>query len=156
MSKLIYLKKFSKNELIYDTEETKLILKFIFKNYHGNVDSLTINDTIREFAQGLLLEAVEASYALGFVEALFGIALDPSSSVKKILKEFGKKALKHWFIHATSNDLMKIKIYEMVRRELERAFSTKLSLFAHGIASKDEIISGFVAYSKIDNNSFWS
>ncbi len=57
----------------------------IFKNKHGLIEGLEINDRIREFAQGLLLEAVDASYALGFVHSLFGSVFNPGAGAKKII-----------------------------------------------------------------------
>jgi len=83
--KYIHLRKFKNEELIFDNEESIIILKFIFKNKHSLIDGLEINDKIREFAQGLLLEAVDASYALGFVAALFGGTFNPGASAKKYL-----------------------------------------------------------------------
>ena len=72
MDKYVQLRKFKNDELIFDNEETVMILKFIFKKQHSLIDGMEINDRVREFGQGLLLEAVDASYALGFVHALFG------------------------------------------------------------------------------------
>lgn len=147
MNKYIYLQKFKENELIFDETETIIILKFTFKNHHDLVDRLEINNRIREFAQGLLAEAVDASYALGFVHSLFGGVFNPGAGFKKILTKFGRKALKHWFKHAAAKDLMSIKIYEIVRRELERSFTTPLKLFVSGVASAEIRNSGFVNYS---------
>ena len=81
--KYIHLRKFKKEELIFNNDETVVILKFIFKKNHNLIDNLKINDSIREFAQGLLLEAVDASYALGFVHSLFGGVFNPGAGAKK-------------------------------------------------------------------------
>jgi len=151
--KYIHLRKFKKEELIFDNEETVIILKFIFKNKHGLIDGLEINDRIREFSQGLLLEAVDASYALGFVAALFGGVFNPSVAAKKVFMKFSRKALKHWFKHATAKDLMQIKIYDAVRKQLESNFLIVLQSYASGAASNEINHSGFVAYSLKSNNS---
>jgi len=45
--KYINLRKFKKEELIFNDEETVVILKFIFKNKHGLIDGLEINDKIK-------------------------------------------------------------------------------------------------------------
>ena len=60
MSTHLYLRKFKPEELIFDDNETILILKFIFKNKHALIDRMKITDRVREFAQGLLVEAVDA------------------------------------------------------------------------------------------------
>lgn len=83
MGRYVYLREFKKDELIFDEAETVIVLKFIFKNSHALIDRLIINDRVRGFAQGLLLEAVDASFALGFVEALFHATANPGSGVKK-------------------------------------------------------------------------
>ena len=147
MKKYIHLRKFKEEELIFDTEETVLILKFIFKNKHNLIDGMEINNRVREFAQGLLLEAVDASYALGFVHSLFGGVFNPGAGFKKILTKFGRKALKHWFKHATAKDLMRIKIYDRVREQLEVNFSAPLTMYSNGTALNEINHSGFVAYT---------
>ncbi|MBN4080605.1 hypothetical protein JYT31_02970 [Beggiatoa alba] len=53
MNKYIHLRKFKEEELILDEEETRIILRFIFKNRHNLIVNLEINDKTREFAQGL-------------------------------------------------------------------------------------------------------
>jgi len=153
MNKYIHLRKFKNEELIFNEAETVTILKFISKTKHRLIEGLEINDRIREFAQGLLLEAVDASYALGFVHSLFGSVFNPGTGAKKIIIKFGKKAFKHWFKHATEKDLMQIKIYDRVREQLELNFSRILQLYANGIAINEINHSGFVAYSLKDNNS---
>lgn len=109
--KSVMLKQFSHSELILSEEETKEVLKFIFKGFvgEGKIDNLRITDTVRGFAQGLLIEAIDASYALGFVEEIFTASANPTAGAKKVLKSFGKKALKHWFKHATAENLMEVK-----------------------------------------------
>jgi len=147
MNKHIHLRKFKKEELIFDEEETKVILRFIFKSRHNLIDNLSINDQIREFAQGLLLEAIDGSYALGFIHSLFGGAFNPGAAAKKIFTKFARKALKHWFKHASAKDLMNIKIYDIVRKQLERSFSSNLDMYASGVATSKIKNSGFVNYN---------
>jgi hypothetical protein len=151
MKKYINLRKFKEEELIFDDEETVLILKFIFKNKHNLIDGMEINNRVREFVQGLLLEAIDASYALGFIHSVFGGVFNPGAGFKKILTKFGRKALKQWFKHATAKDLMQIKIYDRVREQLEVNFSTPLTMYSNGTALNEINNSGFVAYNLQDN-----
>lgn len=118
MKNTIQLKKFNPNELIFNEDETILILKFIFKNKHTLIDRLRINNDTRSFAQALLLEAIDASYSLGYVETLFRSTSNPTAGVRKILKKFGKEASKHWFKSHNINNLKDIKVYERVREKL--------------------------------------
>lgn len=139
------LRKFNHDELIFDKEETIIILQFIFKGYisEARLKTLDVTDNAREFAQGLLVEAVDASYAMGFIEAIFKTSVNPSVGARKILKKFGKKALKQWFKHANPKDLLHVKIYEIVRKQLADNFRTDMLLMLSGTAS---IRKKFVAY----------
>ncbi len=48
------LRQFKPEELFLNEEETRIVLKFIFKpSDHDLIDSLPINDHLRGFAQGL-------------------------------------------------------------------------------------------------------
>jgi len=120
------------------------------------INTLEINDKIREFAQGLLLEAVDASYALGFIHSLFGGTFNPGVAAKKVFMKFSRKALKHWFKHTSAKDLINIKIYNAVRQALEVGFTSQLSMYANGTAMNGIKNSGFVAYaSNKQRNMVW-
>ncbi len=155
MKKSVHLKKFKTNELIFDDQETIIILKFIFKNQHSNIDMLNVNDAVREFAQSLLVEAVDSSYAFGFIDSLFRSVTNPRDGVKKVLAKFGKKALKHWFKHATTQNLMSIKIYDRVREQLALNFGRVLLMHVNGIAKQNENHFGMLAYSDCDSKVIW-
>jgi len=87
---------FRKEDLFFNEEETRTILKFIFTpTDYGIIDSLNINNHVKGFAQGLLIEAIDASYAIGFVEAIFRSTSNPTKGAMQILKTFGRKAEKH-------------------------------------------------------------
>lgn len=155
MNKHVHLKKFKKEEIIFNQEETKVILRFIFKSQVRCIDSLEITDPVREFAQGLLVEAVDASYALGFVDALFRVTVNPGAGAKKVLIKFGKKALRHWFKHATTQDLMRIKIYDRVRDQLALRFGRILVLHINGIAKLNDNHFGMLAFNSSNNDRVW-
>ncbi|WP_051786550.1 hypothetical protein [Endozoicomonas numazuensis] len=153
MRKCITLKTFNDSELILNNEEKIAVLKFIFKSKQHIVDQLAINNRMRSFAQGLLLEAIDASYALGFVDVLFKSVTQPSLTMKKAMDKFAKESFKHWFGHAVASDLLKVKIYEIVRRDLERAFSSILIMHLNGTARNRGIFSGFITYDTNKENS---
>ena len=152
MSNLVTLRHFSPYELIFNEAETKVILEFIFKSKKKTIAAIAVDNNIRSFAQGLLLEAVDASYALGFVHALFGSVLNPGITVKQVMAKFARKALKHWFKHAKAEDLMDIKIYETVRNNLDWAFGRVLIMYSNSTVMNHRIPAAFVAYRNADNN----
>ena len=90
---MVTLKEFSPGELLLDDNETKRILEFFFENQANAIRDLKINNRIRSFAQGLLVEAIDASYAMGFIEALFKATANPVNGAGKIIKKFGKAAI---------------------------------------------------------------
>jgi hypothetical protein len=122
------LRDFSDADLIFDDEETKGILAFFFPTERAAIDAATVSRPLRNFAQGLLVAAVDASYAMGWVELTFSWVTNPGSTLKKALGKLGKKALRYWFKHATDKDLRDVKVYESVRRTLSYQFTTHLKL----------------------------
>lgn len=129
MANYTQLRSFKKDELLFDGEETRIILKFIFEPAdHEFIDSLTVNDSVRGFTQALLIEAIDASYAVGFVEAIFRSTTNPAKGAMKILKSFGKKAATHWFKHARVHDLQDVKVYDFIRIYIANQFRKPLRI----------------------------
>ena len=142
------LRQFNSEELILNEEETRIVLKFIFKpTDHELIDSLPMSDYLRGFAQGLLLEAIDASYAVGYVKGLFRSTANPTKGAISVLKSFGKKAARHWFKHASRRDLRDVKIYDFVRNFIAERFRFKLQDF---LAQKelDKHTGASLAYKK--------
>lgn len=147
MPNQVTLKKFSNSELLFNDEETRTVLRFFFKSHHNIINNLTISDKVREFSQALLVEAVDASYAMGFVEAIFKAITKPSDGIKVILKKFVKKSIKHWFKHAKEDDLLKIEIYEIVRNRIALNFGRYLIMIASGLAKDTTNFSASISYA---------
>ncbi len=141
----VTLKDFRPAELIFDEKETREILAFFFSSRADIANSMSIDDQVKSFAQALLLEAVDASYTLGFVQALTSSITRPNLTISKLLKKFGKKAAKNWFKHATARDLLNIKIYEIVRRDIEWSFGRVFIMYSNGIAMRSHVKIGFIA-----------
>jgi hypothetical protein len=118
-----YLRKFNSNELLFDQQETRDILVFFFPTDRRQVVSLEITEEIRSFSQALLIAAVDATYAMGWVEVIFKSSSYPGAGVKKTLQKLGRNASRHWFKNLkNSQSLRDIKIYESVRAQLSRNF----------------------------------
>jgi hypothetical protein len=148
MSNYKQLYKFQKEELLFTEEETRAILKFMFESVdHAIIESLTVTDETIGFAQGLLVEAIDASYAVGYVEAIFRSTTNPAKGALKIIKDFGKRAIRNWFKHATVHDLQDVKIYEFVRVEIARRFRIQLRMLA-STASLGKQSGAFLSYNK--------
>ena len=147
MASRVHLKQFDEDELILDEHETIEILKFFFRNKHDMIEQMHVDNDLREFAQGLLVEAVDASYSFGFIEILFKSLLSPRPNIRRILKKFGKKASKHWFKHATARDLTQIKIYDRVRERLALNFRPILRMHYNGTAGNLKVNGAFLTYT---------
>lgn len=146
MSNYKQLRQFTSEELLFNEEETRTVLKFIFNPVdHKLIDSLPMSDYLRGFAQGLLIEAIDASYAVGYVATIFRNTANPIKGAISILKSFGKKAAKHWFKHASAHDLQDVKIYDFVRERIVIGFRSKLRDFSAGL-KLDGKSGAFLAY----------
>jgi len=149
----IFLRKFTPEEILFDEEEVKVILLFFFPGYDSTVNDFVMNHSMREFAQGLFVEAVDASYAMGYVHIIFDIFyMKPNMNMSKALKKFGKKAVKHWFKHLKKiTDLQDIKIYDSVRDQLRSNFISEFQLRLSGTIAKNkkDTAASFVDYAAV-------
>lgn len=156
---VVTLRSFSENELIFDTDETKEILRFFFPHRRPQIEIAAITPELRNFAQGLLIEAIDATYALGYIEIVVKALNNPGAGMAKILSKIGRKAAKHWFKHATQKDLLKAKISSRVRDKLAQNFASVLPMMLEGIARVKEVRRTNVAYveygSPSKTDSFW-
>lgn len=116
------LRHFSTDELLFDEQECFEILRFFFIQPGIQAASLTTED--RSFAQALLVEAVDASYKMGYAEIIyetfFGKPAASLTAVRKMAQRFLKKSAEHWFRHATKDNLRDPKIYDSVRVTIAR------------------------------------
>lgn len=149
----ITLRNFNESELIFDDVETKEILRFFFQHHQQRIDVVAITTALRNFAQGLLVEAVDATYALGYIEILLTTFHKPGGGIKKALMKIGKKAARHWFKHATDRSLHNAKIAEAVRRQLSYAFATSMKELLDGVAIGQPCKKLFLAYIQYDRPS---
>jgi hypothetical protein len=140
-----FLRNFPDYELIFNEEQTRQILLFFFPPDKDVIDKLPIDNAVRNFAQALLVEAVDTTYAYGYIEAIFMsiydflVAKKLSKSFIDFLKILAKKAMKHWFKHATQQGLMNPKIYEYVRVGIQSHCRSQLHAISDQVASKSKI-----------------
>jgi hypothetical protein len=126
------LKHFAPSELVLSPEETLAVYRFFWpdKNFSG-IGALTDKD--REFAQALLVEAIDASCTMGIVEDIYNrFFMKIPGSFKDIAKSAVKIAAKaiaaRWFGRCRLTDPSKARIYESIRRTLARNFRTVIEL----------------------------
>ena len=148
MQELIRLKIFSESELIFDEEETRAILIFFFQAARLQIEIIQVTNELRKFAQGLLVEAVDATYAMGWIELSFRWVVNPGSGMKKALQKLGRAAARHWFKHLKTQSLFNAKIYERVRDQLARNFRSPLQIIIQAKSEEMERVSSiaFVRY----------
>lgn len=131
----VHLRVFSRSELIFDEMETKEILKFFFKADRQAIESCEITEGLRNFAQGLLVAAMDASFAMGWIEVTFRWAANPGAGMKKTMKKLAKAASKHWFKHLKAGQSLEdANVYESIRDPLARSFRSPLQIILLGKA----------------------
>ncbi|UPW18322.1 hypothetical protein M0C34_19185 [Agarivorans sp. TSD2052] len=106
------------------------------------MDYLNVTDKVQGFAQGLLVEAVEAYFAFGLVGSICRGSYTPSPGAKKVLPMFGSAAKKHGFKSAKGKDVADVKIYERLRDRLAHRFGNTSKWYAARLASVGNAHSG--------------
>lgn len=118
------LQHFAPTELRLLPEQAYRVLRFFFPDQLIDPASLTGDDI--GFAQALLIEAVDASTEMSYVQVLYDKAFmkPPTdySIVKDVAKALCRQLARNWFRHATGDDLRDPEIYAAVRSQLARNF----------------------------------
>lgn len=123
------LRNFTEAELMFDEQETKEILKFFFQADRQLIESTQITNDLRNLAQGLLVAAIDASYAMGWVELTFRWAVNPGAGLKKAILKLSRSAARYWFKHLKhGQSLADAKIYERVRDKLAQNFRSHFQI----------------------------
>ena len=114
------LRHFAPAEIVVTREQAARILRFFFPGQPAGPNELTTEDI--GYAQALLVEAVDASTEMGYVQVLFDKAFmkvpTDLSFIKDIAKAMVQRAAKNWFQHATGKDLSNPQIYEAVHKTI--------------------------------------
>ena len=120
------LRRFTPGEVILTGPDAHRFLRFFTIDPGLKPEELTMAD--RAFVQALLVEAIDSSYDMGYVAALFNaVAMKPFASLTSVgiaLAQFAVRAAAHWFAHATSTDLQNPQIYESVRLVVAQNWAT--------------------------------
>lgn len=120
------LRRFNPGEIYLTQTDAAAVLKFFWPDESIAASQLTVSDV--GFAQGLLVEAIDDSYAEGYVEIVFrlfyGYVPENFADIRGVVMKLVRQAAEHWFQHATGKDLKDPKIYENVRASLARNFKS--------------------------------
>jgi len=70
----------------------------------------------RAFLQAAMMAAIDGSFAMGFVEAMFkSVYMKPvvdAKSLGKVLRKLGSQTLKHLYKHGRGKDIMEAEVYK--------------------------------------------
>jgi len=105
-----------------------------------------MSDRVRELAQALLVEAIDASHAIGYVHGLFRSVKNPVKGALTILKNFGKEANQNWFKYASVSDLQNAQVYNFVLDYMGTHFAKFLPDFLANNDEVDKEMGAFLTY----------
>jgi hypothetical protein len=118
------LQHFAPTDLRMSPEQAQRVLRFFFPDQPIDASSLTQDDIA--FAQGLLIEAVDASAEMSYVNVLYDKAFmklpTDYSFLKDVASSLCRQAARNWFHHVSGEALRNPQIYESVRVQLARNF----------------------------------
>lgn len=126
--------------LIYDENETRQILKFFWPNFSEVIDTMTITNDTRRLAQTALIAAIDGSYAMGYVSALWDTMTHAvtrnNRNIPALARRLARNFIRHWWRHTREQDLADVQIYETVRADIARNLRRRLDAFANDVALK--------------------
>jgi hypothetical protein len=114
-------------ELIFDEAETRQILGFFWPDKASKIGSLEVTKEVRRFAQVLLIAAIDASYALGYIESVFSTVAKPAG-LAKMGRKLAQRFVQHWWKHAKVKDLQDVRVYDAVRTRVAVNFKSEMDL----------------------------
>jgi hypothetical protein len=124
------LRHFSRAEIYLSEMEAGEILTFFGLSTSG----IAIELQDREFAQALLVEAIDASNEMGIISSLFSSSANPTSSVRSIITQFVAKSMLRWFrTERSSAPPYERTIYASIRNTLCRNWRTAWECRRNGL-----------------------
>lgn len=123
------------SQLLFDEKETIAILSFFWPTLASQFNQMTVTTETRKLAQSLLIAAIDASYSLGWVDALFSTVSKPAN-LAALGKKLAKNFTKHWWKHAKVKDLENVKIYDTVRRSIALKFRSEVTMMLEGATAQ--------------------
>lgn len=131
---LVSVPDISDDDLVFDENESRQILKFLWPAKSQSIVELTVDNDLRRLAQTALIAAIDGSYALGFTEATFRATARPGGNLKSLARKLAKKFVKLWWKHTRQSDLNDVKVYECVRTTIAANLGHRLTLIEQGVS----------------------
>ena len=132
MTTLVTPPDISEADLLFDESETRLIFKFFWPSRAEKIEALEMSNHRRMFAQQLLIVGIDSTYALGFIESVMKLYLQPRAGFKGLVvmgRKLAQRYVRHWWKHATQADLENPKIAEAVRAQIAANFRVSIDEF---------------------------
>ncbi|WP_218508845.1 hypothetical protein [Variovorax sp. dw_308] len=126
---------FADADIVLDESDTRDVLAFFWPSRADSIARLAANTEARRFAQRILVAAIDASYAMGYMESLLQTVAMPSKGLAKTGRKLAQRFARQWFKHATRKDLEQVRIYESVCVEVARQYRTQFELLGDGLVS---------------------
>ncbi|MYL25400.1 MULTISPECIES: hypothetical protein [Halomonadaceae] len=122
------------SKVVLNEQEAREVLAFFWPSKKPILQNRVITLELRRYAQALLVVAVDGSYLMGFVEIAFDTLFSPKpgTSVKKLIRKVVLKSAKHWWEHASQEDLEDPTVYETIRSEIARKQKSVFELRLNG------------------------
>lgn len=131
---LVSVPDISDADLVFDEDETKQILTFFWPHAAPDIEKLAVDNEVRRLAQSMLIAAIDGSYAMGFIEALGKTIVRPGPNIRSLVRKLARRFARHWWNHATQEDLEDVRIYESLRRSIALHLKDRLDLLRNGAA----------------------
>lgn len=129
---IVNLPPIADSEIVFNEEESAQILNFFWPTAHIAAKQITLE--LRRLAQQLLIAAIDSSYAMGFIEAIYSSYAKPFKSLKSLAQRLAKRFMRHHWKHAKAEDLRDVKIYESIRVEIAIRMRTTVEEILNGLA----------------------
>jgi hypothetical protein len=108
---------FSPTEIVLSDQQCWEVLVFFFGgNAAVPVTALTSND--KSFAQAMLIEAIDKSYAMSWIEAVFREAMSLTPSIRNIIGALARHAVRTWLNEIPLEEIENQQIYISVKNTL--------------------------------------
>ena len=133
---LINVPDLSDDDLIYNENETRVILKFFWPSQANKIDAMTIDNDARRLAQTMLIAAIDGTYAMGYVDILQSTLARPARGIGQLARRLAIRFVRHWWRHTQPRHLENVRIYDSIRDAIAGHLRSRLILLQSGASLK--------------------
>lgn len=121
-----HVRSFSDDELVLDERQTRAVLGFFYPAMQVRLKGAVIARELRHLAQAMLVEAVDASLAMSWVEQVCRAAAPQDRNIAEGLLVLDLCGSRGWFRHLKAQNLSDVRIYQAVRERLAASFDAAI------------------------------